>query len=191
MNQTTGRAPLASPPSAVGPSAVGPLAGIVVVSLGLLAGLVWLIYFNKAALVPAAAVAFLPAVNATLNALAAAFLVRGLIAIHRGERERHERLMKSAFVFSALFLSSYLVYHAAHGNTPFQGQGLIRPVYFSVLISHIVLSAVALPLILTTFYFSLTGRFAAHRRIARVTFPIWLYVSVTGVLIFVLLKLFG
>ena len=170
---------------------VRPLAAIGLISVVLLVGLVWLIYFNQAALVPAGAVAFLPAVNAALNAMAATCLVFGFLAIRRKERVRHARWMKGAFGFSTLFLVSYLIYHAAHGDTPFQGQGPIRPLYFGVLISHILLSAVGLPMILTTFFLSLTGRFRAHRRIARFTFPIWLYVSVTGVLIFVLLKLFG
>lgn len=170
---------------------VGPIAGIGVASVVILMGLIWLIYFNQAALVPAAAVEFLPAVNASLNGLAAVCLVLGYRAIRGGDRRRHERWMKMAFVFSGLFLVSYLIYHAAHGDTPFTGQGAIRPVYFTVLISHILLSAIGLPIILITFFLSLTGRFKAHRRIARVTLPVWLYVSVTGVLIFILLKLFG
>lgn len=169
----------------------GPLAVIGAVSAAALAFLIWLIYFNQAQLFNPAAVAFLPAVNATLNGASAVCLVLGLVAIKGGARERHKRFMLAAFGFSALFLVSYLVYHAAHGDTKFMGAGLVRPIYFLILISHIALSAVALPLILTTFWFSLTGRFATHRKVARVTFPLWLYVSVTGVAIFALLKLFG
>ena len=169
----------------------GPLVAIGAVSAVALAFLVWLIYFNEAQAFDPASVAFLPAVNAALNACSAVCLSLGIVAIRRGAAARHKRLMLAAFAFSALFLVSYLVYHAAHGDTKFTGEGLVRPVYFFVLISHIVLSALALPMILTTFWFSLSGRFANHKKIARFTFPIWLYVSVTGVLIFVLLKLFG
>jgi putative membrane protein len=169
----------------------GPLAAIGAVSAVALAFLVWLIYFNQTQVFDPAAVAFLPAVNAALNAASAVCLVLGLVAIRAQARARHQRLMLAAFGFSALFLVSYLVYHAAHGDTKFMGTGAIRPVYFFILISHIGLSAVALPMILTTFWLSLSGRLAAHRRLARFTFPVWLYVSVTGVAIFALLKLFG
>jgi len=100
-------------------------------------------------------------------------------------------LMVSALVSSALFLITYVVYHNAHGDTPFQGAGLIRPIYFFILISHILLTTVALPLILVTFFFALTSKFDAHMKIARITLPAWLYVSVTGVLIFFLLKIFS
>jgi putative membrane protein len=102
----------------------------------------------------------------------------------------HKRFMLAAFVASTLFLVSYVIYHSLHGDTPFQGVGVIRRVYFFILISHILLTTVALPLILITFAFALTGKFAAHRKIARFTLPAWLYVSVTGVLIFVFLRLF-
>ena len=168
-----------------------PLVVIGAVSAAALAFLVWLIYFNQARLFEPAAVAFLPAVNATLNGASAVCLVLGLLAIRAGARERHRRWMLSAFGFSAAFLVSYLIYHAAHGDTKFTGTGVVRPIYFFIRVSHIGLSAVALPLILTTFWFSLSGRFATHRKVARITFPLWLYVSVTGVAIFVFLKLFG
>ena len=96
--------------------------------------------------------------------------------------------MLSAFGFSALFLVSYIVNHALRGDTPFPGVGTVRTVYLSILASHVLLSIVALPMVLTTLYFALSGQFKAHRRLARVTFPIWLYVSVTGVVVFVFLK---
>jgi putative membrane protein len=99
--------------------------------------------------------------------------------------------MVAAFASSSLFLVSYVVYHALHGDTPFRGTGWIRPVYFFILISHIVLSVVVLPMVFTTFFFSLTRQFRRHRRIARWTLPLWLYVSVTGVLVFALLKVFN
>jgi len=92
-----------------------------------------------------------------------------------------------AFIFSTLFLVTYITNHALHGDMHFQGQGIIRAVYFPLLISHIGLSVVALPMILITFFLSLTGRFPAHRRLARFTFPIWLYVSVTGVVVYMML----
>jgi len=95
--------------------------------------------------------------------------------------------MTTAFVFSTLFLVTYTVNHALHGDMRFHGQGAIRPVYFILLISHIALSMVALPMILITFFLSLSGRFPAHRRLARFTFPIWLYVSITGVIVYAML----
>lgn len=156
-----------------------------------IAFLVWLIYIKDAPEGAATGGSVLPAVNAALNSLSACFLVAGFAAIRKGRIEIHRRFMTSAFVASTLFLITYIIYHNTHGDTPFRGTGLIRPVYFSVLISHILLTTVALPMILTTFFFALTGRFAAHKRIARFTFPAWLYVSVTGVLIFLLLKMFS
>ena len=99
--------------------------------------------------------------------------------------------MVAALVSSALFLITYVIYHNAHGDTPFQGAGFIRLIYFFILSSHILLTTVALPLILVTFFFALTSKFDAHRKIARITLPAWLYVSVTGVMIFFLLKIFS
>ena len=101
------------------------------------------------------------------------------------------RFMVTAVVFSGLFLVSYLVYHNFQGDTPFTGTGLIRPVYFFILISHIILSVFALPLALITVFFAWKNNFKSHKKIARVTFPIWLYVSVTGVLVFAMLKVFS
>jgi putative membrane protein len=131
---------------------------------------------------------FMPGVNAGLNATSAALLVLGLGAIRSGRREVHRRLMVSAFAASAVFLVGYVLYHYAHGDTPYQGQGAIRVVYFSVLISHVLLSIVMLPMILTTFYLAARERFAAHKKLARWTLPIWLYVSVTGVVIYFMLR---
>ncbi len=149
--------------------------------------LIWLIYFNEGGRSPET-VSFLPAVNASLNGLSTLLLLIGVTMIRRGDRRRHQWFMTAAFVSSSLFLVSYIIYHSLHGDTRFTGEGWIRPVYFFVLISHIVLSAVALPLILTSFYLSLTRRFKRHKRVSRWTFPIWLYVSVTGVAIFFMLK---
>jgi putative membrane protein len=130
---------------------------------------------------------FMPGVNAVLNATSAILLVLGFAAIRSGRRDIHKRLMVSAFVASAVFLIGYVIYHYAHGDTPYQGVGPIRTVYFTVLISHVLLSIIMLPMILTTFYLASQERFAAHKRLARWTLPIWLYVSVTGVVIYLML----
>ena len=129
----------------------------------------------------------LPAVNATLNGIATIFLAVGWMFIKRRDMRRHRACMIAAFAMSALFLVSYLVYHANVGSVPFQGQGTIRYVYFAILITHIILAAVILPLALMTLSRALAGRFDRHRAIARWTLPIWLYVSVTGVVIYVML----
>jgi uncharacterized membrane protein YozB (DUF420 family) len=129
----------------------------------------------------------LPAVNATLNAIATGFLAVGWVFIRRRDVQRHRRCMIAAFVTSTLFLVSYLVYHANAGSVPFTGQGVIRVVYFAILMTHIVLAAIILPLALVTLSRALSGRFDRHRAIARWTLPIWLYVSVTGVVIYVML----
>jgi uncharacterized membrane protein YozB (DUF420 family) len=126
----------------------------------------------------------LPAVNATLNAISALFLIAGYVLIKQGRVEQHRRCMLAAFATSALFLTSYVVYHANAGSRPFPGQGPIRTVYFAVLIPHVVLAAFILPLSLVTLVRALKGRFVQHARIARWTLPIWLYVSVTGVVVY-------
>jgi putative membrane protein len=136
-------------------------------------------------------IARLPALNALLNATSAVFLVLAYRAIRRRDVKLHAQYILVSLGASALFLVSYIVYHSVHGDTRFPGQGLIRPVYFAVLISHISLSAVALPLIFLSLFFSLSGRFPKHRSIARFTLPVWLYVSVTGVLVFALLKAYS
>ncbi|HET6416958.1 MAG TPA: DUF420 domain-containing protein [Polyangiales bacterium] len=131
---------------------------------------------------------FMPGVNATLNAASASLLLLGLAAIRSGRRKVHKRLMVSAFAASAVFLVGYVLYHYAHGDTPYQGEGTIRTVYFTILITHVLLSIAMLPMILTTFYLAARARFAAHKKLARWTLPIWLYVSVTGVVIYLMLR---
>ena len=126
----------------------------------------------------------LPALNATLNAVSTVLLSSGYIFIRRREIERHRFCMIAAFSVSCLFLSSYLVYHYHVGSVPFTKQGWIRPVYFTILITHIVLAAAIVPLALITLSRALKGRFDKHRAIARWTLPLWLYVSVTGVVIY-------
>jgi uncharacterized membrane protein YozB (DUF420 family) len=129
----------------------------------------------------------LPAVNATLNALSGILLIVGFLLIRSGRREQHRAVMLTAFATSAVFLDFYVIYHAQVGSVRFTRQGLVRPVYFTILITHVVLAAAVLPLALITLTHGLKGRFPRHRAIARWTFPIWLYVSVTGVLVYVLL----
>jgi uncharacterized membrane protein YozB (DUF420 family) len=126
----------------------------------------------------------LPALNAALNATSALLLAAGYAAIRAGRRETHRRFMIGACVSSSLFLVSYLVYHFHVGSVPFTGQGLIRRVYFAILLTHTILAVVIVPLVLVTLSRGLRERFDAHRRIARVTLPLWAYVSVTGVVIY-------
>lgn len=129
----------------------------------------------------------LPAVNATLNATAAVFLVIGYVLVRSGRPDLHKRCMLAALTASALFLASYVVYHANAGSRPFPGQGLVRVIYFAVLISHVVLAVTILPLALTTTARALRGQYSRHVRIARWTLPLWLYVSITGVVIYLML----
>lgn len=132
----------------------------------------------------------LPALNAGLNSLATVLLAAGYRNIRRRNIVAHRACMVAAFGVSTLFLVSYLIYHAQVGSVPFRGVGWVRPVYFTILITHITLAGAILPLALVTIYRAWRGRFAAHRRIARWTLPLWLYVSVTGVVIYVMLYQF-
>lgn len=129
----------------------------------------------------------LPAVNATLNAISGGLLFIGWLLIRAKRRQAHRLAMLAAFATSTLFLICYVVYHSQVGSVPFTRQGFVRPVYFTILISHIVLAAFTPPLALITLSRALRERFAQHRAIARWTLPIWGYVSVTGVLVYVLL----
>jgi putative membrane protein len=126
----------------------------------------------------------LPALNAILNATSAGLLALGYVLIRRGRRAAHQKVMQSALVCSALFLVSYLTYHAQVGSVRFQGRGPIRTVYFAILVSHTILAIVIVPLALVTFVRARRGRFDRHRAIARVTLPLWAYVSVTGVIVY-------
>jgi uncharacterized membrane protein YozB (DUF420 family) len=129
----------------------------------------------------------LPAVNATLNGISAILLVIGYVLIRRRRIEQHRRVMIAAFATSTLFLICYVIYHANVGSKPFTGQGTIRSVYFFVLITHIVLAAFVPPMALITLVRGLRARYDRHARLARWTLPIWLYVSVTGVIVYVML----
>ncbi|GAB4249574.1 MAG: hypothetical protein OHK005_16410 [Candidatus Methylacidiphilales bacterium] len=130
----------------------------------------------------------LPLLNACLNALTTCLLVTGFVLIRQGKREAHRNVMVAALVTSALFLTSYLIYHLGFQlQTKFQGQGWVRPVYFFILTSHVILAIANLPMILATVYLAVRGRFESHRKLARWTWPIWMYVSVTGVLVYLML----
>ena len=132
-------------------------------------------------------IANLPALNATLNGISAIFLVSGYLCIRRGRPDLHKRCMLGALTASALFLISYVIYHANAGSRPFEGVGGVRILYFAILITHVVLAATILPLALITASRGLRSQFVRHVRIARWTLPIWLYVSVTGVVIYLML----
>ncbi len=129
----------------------------------------------------------LPAVNATLNAISGVLLLVGYVLIRTRRVEQHRLCMLAAFGTSSLFLACYLVYHAQVGSVPFTRQGVVRPLYFTILITHVTLAATVPPLAIVTLSRGLKKRFTKHRAIARWTLPIWLYVSVTGVLVYVLL----
>ena len=129
----------------------------------------------------------LATLNATLNTTAFILMGLGWLAIKRGERERHKKLMISAFVASCVFLASYLTRIALYGDTRFPGEGAIRILYFAILIPHILLAMAVAPMVIVTLNHGLKERFDSHRRIAKVTFPIWAYVSVTGVIVYAML----
>lgn len=155
-------------------------------SIGALAFLGYLLLFRPGA--GSRELSFLPAVNAGLNGLAAGLLVAGYLAVKRGHRRAHKYWMVSSFAASALFLSCYVAYHYVHGDTAYPGQGAGRVLYLLVLVSHVLLSMAVLPLALSAFYFALRGRLERHRPIGRLLFPLWLYVSVSGVAIFFMLR---
>jgi len=137
------------------------------------------------------AISDLPSLNAALNSLSAVFLFTGFLFIRSGKRESHRACMLTAFGCSVLFLISYLIYHYQVGSVPFKGQGWIRPVYFAILLSHTILAAAVVPLALITLRRAVRENFSAHRRIARWTFPVWFYVSVTGVIVYWMLYHFA
>ena len=134
---------------------------------------------------------FLPYLNCFLNGLTATFLTSGYLAIKKKKREKHKRLMLFALGSSSIFLVSYLIYHYFHGDTQFLGIGFVRFFYFSVLISHIVLSIVQVPLIFLTLWFAYNQNWIKHKQTAKITFPIWLFVSFSGILVFIFLKIYN
>jgi putative membrane protein len=164
------------------------IAAILAISLAATVFLLWLIYIHP----PAAAssqFAFLPALNALLNGLSAVALLIGYTFIKAKRIAAHRAAMMTAFGFSTLFLVSYILHHALHGDVRYPVHAALRSVYLPLLASHILLAVVALPLVLVTFFFSLSGRIPEHRKVARWTFPLWLYVSVTGVVTWAMLRL--
>jgi len=164
------------------------IAAILAISAAATLFLFWLIYVHPAA-ASSSQYAFLPALNALLNGLSATALLIGYTFIKSRRIVAHRAAMITAFGFSTLFLISYIAHHALHGDVRYPAHAALREVYLPLLASHIILAIVALPLVLVTFFFSLSGRIQQHRKVARWTFPLWLYVSVTGVVTYVMLWL--
>lgn len=180
----TNLASASRPKSGTGPA----IAAILAISAAATLFLFWLIYIHPAA-ASSTQFAFLPALNAILNGSAAIALLIGYTFIRAHKIRQHRASMMTAFIFSSLFLVSYILHHALHGDVRYPAHAAWRGVYLPLLASHIILAVVALPLVLVTFFFSLSGRIPQHRKVARWTFPIWLYVSVTGVIVYVMLRL--
>jgi putative membrane protein len=130
---------------------------------------------------------FLPPIYATINGITAVVLIAGVLAIKNGKRKLHKQLMTTAIVLSVAFLVMYVGYHMTSDSTKFRGEGIIRPIYFFILISHILLSIAVIPLVLITYVRALANKFDKHKKIARITFPIWLYVAVTGVVVYLMI----
>src|ERR1039457_1823488 len=178
-----------APPSQTRTKSTRPaIAAILGISSAATAFLFWLIYVHPAA-GSSDQFAFLPALNALLNGLSATALLIGYTFIKARKIKAHRAAMMTAFGFSTLFLVSYILHHALHGDVRYPAHAALRGVYLSLLASHIILATVTLPLVLVTFFFSLSGRIPQHRKVARWTFPLWLYVSVTGVITYVMLRL--
>lgn len=131
---------------------------------------------------------FLPPIYASFNAITAILLVLAVVKIKNGQRDAHEKLMKSALIFSSLFLVLYVLYHITSESTKFGGTGIIAYVYYFILISHIILSIIVIPFVLFTYLRAIIGNFAMHKKIAKITFPIWLYVAVSGVIVYILIS---
>lgn len=131
---------------------------------------------------------FLPPIYATINGITAVILVWAVVSIKNGKRKLHENLMKTAIALSVAFLAMYVAYHMTSNETKFGGEGIIRPIYFFILITHICLSIIIIPLVLVTYVRALSQRFDKHKKIAKITFPIWLYVAVTGVIVYLMIS---
>ena len=155
------------------------------VSVAALAFLAWLLLMHRGLQGSGIDLSFMPAVNACFNGAAAIMLTAGWVAIRRKRIDIHKRLMVASFVSSTLFLVGYLVYHYVHGDTRYEGA--YRAIYLPLLASHVLLSIPVVPMALSAFYFAWRGRFQTHRKVTRILAPIWVYVSVTGVLVFLML----
>lgn len=166
-------------------TAVRAILGISAIAI---AFLFYIIYFMPGAEEKSGIFAYLPAFNAFFNGLSACCLVFALGAVKLKRYRAHAFAMLTALVFSTLFLVSYIVYHSVQGDTKFEGEGVSRIIYFAILIPHIILSIPMLPMIFIALWFAATRRFEKHRKFARITYPIWLYVSVTGVAIYFMLR---
>ncbi|HEX3893309.1 MAG TPA: DUF420 domain-containing protein [Terracidiphilus sp.] len=177
-------APARNPKSSTRPA----IAAILAISVAASLFLFWLIYIHPAA-ASSSEYAFLPALNAILNGMSAIALLIGYTFIRARRVAAHRAAMITAFAFSSLFLVSYILHHALHGDVRYPLHAAFRTPYLWLLATHIFLAVIALPMVLVTFFFSLSGRIPQHRKIARWTFPLWLYVSVTGVITFVMLRL--
>lgn len=166
--------------------AVGVILGV---SALVLAFLFYLIYWQGPQETQTGWTTTLPGFNALCNAISATCVALGVYCIKTGRKRAHGAMMIAALIASAAFLVGYIIYHQTHGDTRFLREDWLRPVYFFILVSHIVLSMVVVPLVLCSAYFAAARRWRAHRRVGRWTYPVWLYVSVTGVLVFVFLRL--
>lgn len=131
---------------------------------------------------------YLPPIYASINATTAVILILAVRQIRRGNQKKHERLMKTAIVLSVLFLTLYLAYHITSDSTPYGGEGFLKYVYYFILITHILLSVAVIPFVLVTYFRAASGQFYKHRKIARIAFPLWLYVAVSGVLVYLLIS---
>lgn len=131
---------------------------------------------------------FLPPIYATINALTAVLLVVAVIQVKKGNRKTHEKLMKTAIALSVLFLVMYIAYHMTSDPTPYGGEGVLKIVYYFVLISHIILSIAVIPFVLITYFRGINGEFKQHKKIAKITFPLWLYVAITGVIVYLMIS---
>jgi putative membrane protein len=159
-----------------------------VVSAGALSLLSWLLLFHGGMTGSTVDLKFMPGVNAVLNGTAAVLLIAGRLAIHRKRADLHRYLMVSAFAASALFLVGYLAYHYVHGDTKFGGTGAVKTIYLAILLSHVMLSITIVPMCLAAFWFAWKREFPRHTKVTRWLHPIWLYVSVTGVVVFLMLR---
>lgn len=153
-----------------------------------LAAAVGVIYVTPKFVVEDGALDFLPALNATINGIVSLLLILGVMFIKQRKKKAHQLMMISSIVLSAIFLVSYVLYHTTHESTAFGGEGAIRYLYFFILLTHIILAIVIVPLVLISFTRALSSQFDKHRKIARITFPIWLYVSVTGVIVYLMIS---
>ncbi|WP_420238120.1 DUF420 domain-containing protein [Telmatobacter bradus] len=181
--------PSASPEGSLAGSSRPAIVSILIVSAVATLFLFWLIYLHPAPDQASVRFAFLPPLNAALNGLSAVALLIGYSFIRAGKTEVHRKAMLAAFGFSTLFLLGYIAHHALHGDVRYPLGVALRTPYLILLATHIVLAIVALPMVLVTFFFSLIGKIPQHKKIARWTFPLWLYVSVTGVITWAMLRL--